>query len=523
MVNTSGVINEEHMSKIKDILRMVLTTRMPLTQIAASLAVTRNTVKRYRNAAAAARLAWDDISNLAPAELDAKFNRAKGRLIAKRMPDLSEVANELSKVGVTRQLLWEEYRLQGPDDALSYSQYAFHLREHQQKLNLSMRQTHVPGHAVFVDFSGKRPHYIDQQTGEIIHVELFVAVLGYSNLTYAAAVPRQKLPEWIQVNVQMLEYFEGVPLVVVPDNLRSAVTKSGREPLINRTYEDMARHYDLVVLPARARKPKDKPKVEGGVLIAQRMILAPLRNMKFFSLAELNKEIARLVEILNNRPFQKIPGCRRSRFEEMEREHMQALPAARYEFAEWSAPQTVHSDYHVRADGHWYSVPHHLVRQRVEVRLTASTVEIFQTGSRVASHARSHVAGDHTTDPSHQPPNHRAYAERTPEKFKAWAQTVGVSTAGVIHRLLDRKVPQMNMPACEGIQKLARQHGNEVVEAACLRALEIKSPTLKSVRSILNTGRLRTKQDEGLTDHNLPLHENLRGAAYFENSGATPC
>ena len=178
MVNTSGVTDEESMSKIKDILRLVLTTRMPLTQIAASLAVTRNTVKRYRNAAAAARLAWDDISNLAPAELDAKFNRTKGRLIAKRMPDLSEVAKELNKVGVTRQLLWEEYRLQGPDDALSYSQYAFHLREHQQKLNLSMRQTHVPGHAVFVDFSGKRPHYVDQHTGEIIHVELFVAVLG---------------------------------------------------------------------------------------------------------------------------------------------------------------------------------------------------------------------------------------------------------------------------------------------------------------------------------------------------------
>lgn len=511
------------MSKIKDILRLVLTTRMPLTQIAASLAVTRNTVKRYRNAAAAQQLRWDDIANLPPAELDAKFNNAKGRLIAKRMPDFSEVAKELNKVGVTRQLLWEEYRLQGPEEALSYSQFAFHLREHQQKLNLSMRQTHVPGYAVFVDFSGKRPHYVDQLTGEIIQVELFVGVLGYSNLTYAVATPRQKLPEWIQVNVQMLEYFEGVPLVVVPDNLRSAVTKSGREPLINRTYEDMARHYDLVVLPARARKPRDKPKVEGGVLIVQRWVLARLRNMTFFSLAEVNQEIARLVELVNSRPFKKIPGCRRSRFEELERAHMQALPAARYEFAEWSAPQTVHSDYHVEADNHWYSVPHHLVRQKVEIRLTASTVEIYQTGSRIASHPRSHVKGGHSTDPSHQPSNHRTYAERTPAKFKAWAQTVGVSTASVVHQMLDCKVPQMNMPACEGIQKLARQHGNELVEAACQRALEIKSPSLKSVRSILNTGRLRLKNDDTSMDRNLPLHQNLRGATYFKDSGVTPC
>ena len=511
------------MSKIKDILRLVLTSRMPVVQIAASLAVSRNTVKRYKNAAKAKGMQWEDLANLSASELESKFNNAKGRLIVKRMPDFSAAAKELSNMGVTRQLLWEEYRLLGPDDALSYSQYAFYLREHQQKLNVSMRQTHVPGHAVFVDFSGKRPHYYDQQTGEIVHVELFVAVLGYSNLTYAVAIPRQKLPEWIQVNVQMLEYFEGVPLVVVPDNLRSAVSKSGREPLINRTYEDMARHYDIVVLPARPRKPKDKPKVEGGVLIAQRMILAPMRNMQFFSLAELNKEISRLLEVLNNRPFKKDPGSRRSRFEEMERKHMQPLPAARYEFAEWCAPQTVHSDYHVQADGHWYSVPHHLVRQQVEIRLTASTVEVYQTGSRVGSHARSHVQGGHTTDASHQPANHRAYAERTPDKFKVWAQTVGVSTASVINQLLNRKVPQQNMPACEGIQKLARQHGNETVEAACLRALEIKSPTLKSIRSILSTGRFREKQDESVTTHNLPLHENLRGSTYFNDSGVSPC
>ncbi len=523
MVNTSGVIDEESMSKIKDILRLVLTTTMPLTQIASSLAVSRNTVKRYRNAAATQRIQWGDIANLTAGELDAKFNNAKGRLIAKRMPDFAEVAKELSKTGVTRQLLWEEYRLQGPEDALSYSQFSFHLREHLQKLNVSMRQSHVPGYAVFVDYSGKRPHYVDQQSGEIIPVELFVGVLGYSNLTYAVATPRQKLPEWIQVNVQMLEYFEGAPLVVVPDNLRSAVTKSGREPLLNRSYEDMAGHYAMVVLPARPGKPKDKPKVEGGVLIVQRWILARLRNMTFFSLAELNQEIAQLVELVNNRPFKKIPGCRRTRFEELERQHMQALPATRYEVAEWSSPQTVPLDYHVEADRHWYSVPHHLVRQKVETRLTVSTVEVYQTGSRVASHQRSHVVGGHTTDPGHQPPNHRAYAERTPEKFKAWAKTVGVSTASVIEHMLDCKVPQMNMPACEGIQKLVRQNGDELVEAACQRALDIKSPSLKSVRSILNTGRLRLKHDDTPTDRNLPLHQNVRGATYFKDSGPTQC
>lgn len=523
MVNTSGAIDEERMSKIKDILRLVLTTKMPLTKIAATLAVTRNTVKRYRGAAAAKQMRWEDISTLGTSELDAKFNAAKGRLITKRMPDFAVVAEELNEPGVTRQLLWEEYRLQGADDALSYSQFAFHLREHQQKLNLSMRQSHVPGHAVFVDFSGKRPHYVDKSTGEIIHVELFIGVLGYSNLTFAIATASQKLPEWIEANVAMLEYFEGVPLIVVPDNLRSAVTKSGREPLINRSYQEMARHYDLVVLPARAKKPKDKPKVEGAVLIVQRWILARLRKKTFFSLAELNQEIAQLLEWMNNKPFKKIPGCRRSRFEEQERAHMQALPAARYEYAEWTAPQTVPPDYHVSADHHWYSVPHHLVRQKVEVRLTTSTVDIYQTGTRVAAHLRSHLEGGHTTNPGHQPPNHRAYAERTPEKFKEWAQTLGANTASFIHQLLDCKVPQMNMPACEGIQKLARQHGNEVVEAACQRAIEIKSPTLKSVRSILSTGRLRQNREDESTDRNLPAHANVRGATYFEDTGGTQC
>lgn len=523
MVNTSGAIDEEPMSKIKDILRLVLTTNLPLTQIAAAMAVSRNTVKRYRNAAVAKQMRWEDIFQMEPAELDATFNNAKGRLVAKRMPDFSAIAEELKAAGVTRQLLWEEYRLPDADNALSYSQFAFYLREHQQKLNLSMRQTHVPGYAAYVDFSGKRPHYVDQSTGEIVFVEIFIGVLGYSNLTFVVATGSQKLPDWIQANVQMLEYFECAPMVVVPDNLRSAVTKSGREPVINRAYQDMARHYALVVLPARAGKPKDKPKVEGAVLIAQRWILARLRKMTFFSLAELNKEIAQLLELMNSKPFKKIPGSRRSRFEEQERARMQALPATRFEFAEWSTPQTVPPDYHVCADHHWYSVPHGLVRQKVEIRLTTSTVEVYQTGSRVASHARSQVESGHTTDPSHRPPAHRAYAERTPEKLKEWSKTLGASTAVVIHHLLDCKVPQVNMPACESIQKLARQHGNESVEAACQRALEIKSPTLKSVRSILNTGRLRLQREGESKDRSLPSHSNVRGATYFKDSGATPC
>lgn len=320
------------------------------------------------------------------------------------------------------------------------------------------------------------------------------------------------------------EAFGGVPAVLVPDNLKSAVLKTGSEPVLNRAYLELARHYETAILPARAYRPKDKAKAEVSVQIAQRWILAWLRNQTFFSLPELNRAIAALVAELNDRPFKRLPGCRRSRFETYERPALRPLPAARFEPSRWSAMQTIPPDYHLPVEGHWYSVPFHLVGRKAEARIGGKVVEIFCDGKRVASHARGDAAGGHTTAPEHQPPQHRAYAERSPEHFLAWAGEVGPSTLAVVRHQLDRKLPLLGLPACDALKRLARQHGPEVLELAAARALEIKSPTVKSIRSLISTKRYRRMQGDPPEQADLPLHHhNVRGPGYFTQQGGGAC
>lgn len=511
------------MSKLHDILRLVLTTSLSNGQIGRSLLVAKNTVRRYRNACTKGKYSWEQLDGLSSAELDARFNRASGRIVVKRMPDFEYVLDELKKRSVTRQLLWEEYREVSPTDALSYSQFNFYLKEVEKRLPVSMRQTHAPGNALFVDFSGKKARYKDLESGRDVEVELFIGVLGYSNFTFALCVRSQTAADWTRCHTSMFDYFGGVPSIVVPDNLKAAVIKAGRQAILNRHYEDVAAHYGFAILPARPNHPKDKGKVEVGVQIVQRWILARLRNLQFFSLEELNAEVARLLEDLNNRPFKRIKGCRRSRFEEGERAALQALPTHRYEFAEWLAAQTVGPDYHLVVRDTPYSVPWRLVGAKIEPRLTDAVVEFFSSGLRVASHRRCDNAGRPITDPIHQPPQHRAYAQRTPQSFAAWAEKIGPGLLAVVTHQFDRKVPALGLPACDILQKLGRQYGHEALEAAAQRAVAIQSPTVKSVRSLLGTQRLRQSMvDSPESQSQLPLHTNLRGPGYFA-SGGTPC
>jgi transposase len=512
---------EFQMSKISDIARLVLTTELSDQSIASSLSVARNTVRRYRKLALQREYSWDALAKFDTLALDAAFNVRAQRLPRKRMPDFAKVHAELQRVGVTLQLLWEEYRGPSPMDALSYSQFTFHHRLYTKSQKLSMRQVHVPGERAFVDFSGKRPSYINQMTGELIPVELFVGALGYSHLIYARALATQTSGDWITANVQMLEFFGGKPKIIVPDNLRSAVTRPGVQPIINRAYQDFARHYEVVILPARPYKPKDKSKVEIAVQIAQRWILARIRNHTFFSLAELNAEIARLVTDLNNRPFKHLPGCRRSCFDEHEKALLRALPTERFELAEWTGVQTVGPDYHMCIDEHWYSVSYKLVGEKIEARKTSATVEIYHRGRRVASHLRGDKGG-HTTLPEHQLPQHRAYAERTPERYIAWAEKIGNSMLAVVKHQFDRSVPLFGLSACDALKRLARQYGVEQLESAARRAIEIKSPTVKSVRSLLSTGR-HLHAEEALRQIELPLHHNVRGPDYYARGGSQSC
>lgn len=510
------------MNKIRDILRLVLTTALSDREIGQAVAVAKNTVRRYRVLSGNSGLQWPHISNLTAHELDDLINKRVGSLTTKRMADFAHIHEQLALPMVTLQLLWEEYRLPSPEDALSYSQFTHHYRQFKGHLKLSMRQVHLPGEKAFVDFSGKRPFYVNQETGEKVFVELFVGVLGFSNFTFALAVESQSSPDWVEANVQMLNYFGGVPRIIVPDNLKAAVIKPGSHFKLNRIYSELANHYGTVILPTRSRRPQDKAKVEVSVLIAQRWILARLRAMQFFSLGDLNAEVRRLCDELNVRPFKKMPGCRKDRLEQEEHPKLLPLPSDRFEWANWTASLTVGPDYHVNVERAWYSVPFHLVGETVEARAALKTIEIFHRGSRVATHERQ-AEGKPRTDPAHMPPQHRAYAERTPDRLLEWARSVGASTLAVVEHQFDRPVPALGLPACESLKKLSRQYGDDRLEQACERALQIKSPTLKTVRSLLSTGRYRDAHPDEPRQVGLPLHHNVRGAGYYANKGGTSC
>jgi transposase len=429
-------------------------------------------------------------------------------------PDWGWTHQELKKKGVTLQLLWEEYKEIHPD-GYQLSQFYEHYNRWKNKLDVTLRQTHKAGEKMFVDYAGQTIPVIDRYTGQIKEAQLFVAVLGASNYTYAESTWGQSLSEWINCHIRAFEYFCGVSRIIVPDNLKSGVTKPCRyEPDINPTYHEMAVHYGTVIIPARVKKPRDKAKAEVGVQIAERWILAALRNRTFFSLTELNEAIFELREKLNHRPFKKLKGSRRSWFETMERSALLPLPEYPYVFAEWKKAR-VNIDYHVELDRHYYSVPYSLVQEEVEVRYTATTVEVFYRGKRVASHMRDDRPGKHSTLEEHMPKSHQKYLQWTPSRIIRWAATVGESTAKVVEAIINsRRHPEQGYRSCMGIMRLGKQYSNERLEAACRRALAIRAYSYKSIRSVLEKGLDR--QPLSPPEPNPPInHKNIRGCDYF--------
>lgn len=372
---------------------------------------------------------------------------------------------------------------------------------------------------MFVDFSGDGIEIVEPTTGEIWEAPLFVAVLGASSYTYAEAFESEQLPCWIDGHIHAFEYFHGVPEITVPDNTRTAVKHSCRyEPDINPTFLDLAEHYNTTVIPARSRKPKDKAKVENGVLVAQRWILAALRNHTFFNVHQANQAIGQKLQELNERPFQKLNGTRRSLYETLDRPALKPLPATRYEFAEWSKPR-VNIDYHVQVDKHYYSVPYSLVQEQVEARTNASTVEIFFKGKRVASHTRSCQQGGYTTLKEHMPKEHQRYLEWTPSRILNWAGKTGPSTASLAERIMAAKRhPEQGYRACLGLLRLGKTYGAERLETACARALAIGALSYRSVKSILKNGldsQPLPKESEP-SESTLLQHDNIRGSDYYQ-------
>jgi transposase len=346
--------------------------------------------------------------------------------------------------------------------------------------------------------------------------QIFVAVLGASNYTYAEATWTQSLPDWIGSHSRAFAFFGGVPKLVVPDNLRAAVSKASfYDPDINPTYLDLVNHYGTVVIPARVRRPKDKAKVETGVQIVERWILARLRNRQFFSLGQLNRAIAELLEDLNNRPFQKLPGSRKSAFESLDRPALGPLPSEPYQFAEWKKA-TVNVDYHIEVERHYYSVPHTLIKKKIDVRITNNTIECFYKNKRVASHIRSHHKGRHSTLKEHMPKSHQKWAQWTPDRFIRWAGKIGGHTQKLIENVLNSRAhPQQGFRTCLGILRLAKSYGDDRLEAACRRAVSIGGTSYRSVESILKHN-LDQKPLPDQSSKSPPIdHTNIRGARYY--------
>jgi transposase len=436
------------MRKIVDVLRLHFEGGRSQREIGHSLSCSPTTVGEILRRAKLAKLSWPLPAGESEAGVQARlYPPAPHSHQSRAEPDWPAVHAALRRKGVTLDLLWQEYQATYPD-GYRYSGFCEHYRAWQGKLTLTLRQTHVPGEKLFIDYAGPTVPVIDGASGEIRQAAIFVAVLGASNYTYVEATWSQSLPDWIGAHVRALEFFQGVPRLLVPDNLKSGVaTACFFEPELNPTYRDLACHYGTAVLPARPRKPRDKAKVEAGVLLVERWVLARLRNARFFSLAELNRALADLLTRLNERPFKKLPGCRRGAFESLDRPALLPLPAQRFEFAQWKVAR-VGIDYHVEVLGHYYSVPHRHAREKVEVRLTATTVEVFQRGTRIASHARSLSTGRHTTLDAHMPAHHRAVSGWTPERLVCWANAVGPLTTTVVERVLHgRKHPRSRATA----------------------------------------------------------------------------
>lgn len=506
------------MRKMRQILRLLWHCGLGVRETARSCTVSHATVLDYQRRAEAAELCWAEVSKMDPGSLERRLFPRVSKPPERPVPNWSEIHTELRRPGVTLELLWEEYKGTYPE-GYQYSRFCDLYRSFRGGLDLSMRQEHKAGEKLFVDYSGQTVAVRDPSSSENREAQIFVAVLGASNYTYAEATWSQKLPDWIGSHVRTFEYLGGVPSLLIPDNLKSAVKNPCRyEPVLNQTYEDLATHYETVVIPARVRKPKDKAKVEGGVLLVQRWILACLRNREFFSLGELNAAIAELLERLNDRPFRKLPGSRRSQFEALDQPALKPLPASRFEYAEWMKVR-VRSDYHVEVAAHFYSVPYQLVGQEVEVRVSAETVECLHRGKRVACHVRSDEVGKSTTLAEHLPRAHRHYAEWTPQKLVAWAEQIGPSTAAVVDTILtSRSHPHQGFHSCLGLRSLAKSYGEDRLEAACHRALVIRGVSYKSIRSLLRHGLDRQALPDHASQPKRIEHGNIRGAMYYQGS-----
>ena len=514
--------NRISMRKLREILRMRFDHQLSFRQISRSVRVSLGTVSNYIQAFESSSLSWPLPEDHSETQLvqalfpEAPLPNRKGLVD----PDWPEIHLALKRKGVTKQLLWEEYCQSHTLNAYSYAQFCHRYKQWLGCQKRSMRQHHKAGEKLFVDYAGPTVPIINPQTGEIAHnAQIFVAVLGASSYTYAEATLSQKSEDWLGSHVRAFEFFGGVPEVVVPDNLKSGVTKACRyEPDLNPAYQHLAHHYQVAVIPARPYKPKDKAKAEVGVQLVERWILARLRHDTFFTLAELNSKIKILLTELNLRSFQKLPGTRRSVFEQLDEPALRPLPKHAFVYAEFGKAR-VSIDYHIGWKGHYYSVPHALVKKEVDVQVTEHCVNISHRGKTVACHARKFQPG-FTTQAAHMPERHRKHQAWTPQRLLDWSQSLSPDVYWMTHYLLtSREHPEQAYRACLGLLSLKREYGAERLNNACAHARQIKGYRLKHIRTILKSGKDKQAVIPACQQTTLPLHEhheNVRGATSFQ-------
>ncbi|MCJ7563888.1 MAG: IS21 family transposase [Candidatus Aminicenantes bacterium] len=501
------------MRKIREALRLKA-GGLSYRAIARACLIGKETVREYLGRAAEAGLTWPLPEGLSEEDLERRLFPHEPVSLRKEMePDWALVHRELRKKGVTRQLLWEEYRV-GTSQGYHYSQFCERYRWWKKVLTPVLRMEHKAGEKMFVDYAGPTIPYTDRETGEARKAAVFVAALGASSMTYAEAQTSQELMNWIGGHVRAFEHFMGVTEAIVPDNTKSGVTSACfYEPELNPTYQALAEYYDTAVLPTRVQSPKHKAKVETAVKVVE-TLMARLRKRQFFSLQEINDALRPLLDDLNDRVMEHLGKSRRQLFEELDRPALRPLPAEPVEMAEWARAR-VNIDYHVAFAKHNYSVPYRYIHKKVEVRATERTVEIFYKAERIASHVRDDTPYHYTTLPEHRPESHRAYLEWNPERFVRWAERAGPFTAEMVRRIMaSRPHPEQGYRASLGLMRLGTRYGNERLEAACERALAFDLISFRGVRNILEAGfdRLKAEKTSARPEK---THANLRGPRYY--------
>lgn len=504
------------MNKVHDVLRLKYEAKLSNRDVAHCLKIGAATVSdiigRFRNAG----LSWPLPAELTDTLLEAKLYPGKACDQAKTPPDFSVVHQELKRKGMTKLLLWQEYHAAHPETAYGYTQFCAHYRRWKQKLKRSMRQHHVAGEKLFIDYCGPTVPIVNPDTGEVRHAQIFVATLGASNYTYIEASEGQDQQSWLMAHANAFEFFGGVPQLLIPDNLKSAVTKADRyEPTLNENYLKLARHYHTVVVPARPYKPKDKAKAENAVLIVERWILMRIRYQTFHTLASLNQTLRALLAELNQRPFRHLPGCRQSLFEQLDKPALKPLPKQHYEYTDHHHAK-VGIDYHILYKKHAYSVPHTYCGERVELEVSARMVRVYFKGNCIAQHPRSHKAGGFTTESAHMPTSHQKQ-QWSPQKLINWGSSIGPCTRTVVESELNSKPhKEQAYKACLGLLSLHRKYGEGRLEQACQSAIMLERPNRRTVDNLLKNNREADAINQQPSLELTPAsHSNIRGADYY--------